>query len=410
MITVVTGPPAAGKSTFVWGEKADVDVVVDFDRMAQALGSVSPHDAPTGIGQATAAARNGAISRVLRGVDDADAWIIASSLTADTIEKWGEQGVKFLVVDPGKDAVLEQAHADGRPERTVQAIEDWYANQPEIPDEYLKGAAVSVKADVVKKNGDGVRVKSAPIKWKADDLAPGQFVGYASVFNNIDSYGDKVLPGAFAESLSEFGEGGAGIPCYWSHRMDDPMMNIGVTVSAVEDERGLLVKVQLDLDTEMGAQVHKLIMAGRVKQMSFAYDVEEAAFVESEDAYWYELRKLKIFEVSVVPVGANQETELLAAKSALTLAKAGRTISATNEERLTRAQSLIGEVLGELEDGDGSTVDEEPSADDDEEPDDSAKSQDLPAAKSMLEDPDTALAFIALARAGALSFDEGISE
>lgn len=178
------------------------------------------------------------------------------------------------------------------------------------------------------------------------ETSEGVFVGYASIFGNIDSYGDKVIFGAFAESLKTF-DGGVNIPCYWSHDMADPMKCIGWTIAAEEDERGLKVTVQLDLENPNGAQAYKLAKLGVVKQMSFAYEVEEGAWVESSDeGSFYELRKLKIFEVSLVQVGANQSTELLDVKARLADVKAGRKISATNEEKLTKAIELIGEVLG----------------------------------------------------------------
>src|SRR5699024_11871438 len=74
-------------------------------------------------------------------------------------------------------------------------------------------------------------------------------------------------------------------------------------VSAFEDEHGLKVDVQLDLDNPNGAYTHKLIQEGRVSQMSFAFDIEDFAFAQSEELGDYmELRKLKIHEVSVVQV------------------------------------------------------------------------------------------------------------
>src|SRR5690625_1233977 len=146
------------------------------------------------------------------------------------------------------------------------------------------------------------------LKAAGDDKPEGRFTGYASVFGNKDSFGDVIVKGAFAESLASYGENGAGIPCYWSHQMSDPMMNIGHTVSAYEDEHGLKVDVQLDLDNPNGAYTHKLIQEGRVSQMSFAFDIEDFAFAQSEELGDYmELRKLKIHEVSVVQVGANQD-------------------------------------------------------------------------------------------------------
>src|SRR5690625_6711809 len=65
------------------------------------------------------------------------------------------------------------------------------------------------------------------LKAADDDKPEGRFTGYASVFGNKDSYGDVIVKGAFSESLASYGENGAGIPCYWSHQMSDPMMNIG---------------------------------------------------------------------------------------------------------------------------------------------------------------------------------------
>src|SRR5690606_4229004 len=137
----------------------------------------------------------------------------------------------------------------------------------------------------------------------------GRFQAYASTFDVVDSYGDMVIKGAFLDSLAEYGAKGEGIPLYWRHRMDDPFMLIGKTLEAREDDRGLWVDCGL-LDTNNAKQVHALLKAGLVKQMSFAYDIVEAAWVErkpEEGGSYYELRKLKIHEVSVVPVGANQD-------------------------------------------------------------------------------------------------------
>lgn len=191
-----------------------------------------------------------------------------------------------------------------------------------------------------------MHTKQVTVQMKADgdSLADGQFTGYAAVFDNKDSYGDVIRKDAFSESLAAYGEKGAGIPCYWSHQMSNPLMCIGETVEAREDDRGLFVKVQLDLDTEMGAQVHRLIKAGRVNQMSFAFDIEDYAFAESDELGDYmELRKLKLHEVSVVQVGANQETELLDVKDRLTRMK-----DVNGEDALRQAAGLIDGVLSAI--------------------------------------------------------------
>ncbi|UOE45480.1 HK97 family phage prohead protease [Agromyces larvae] len=156
------------------------------------------------------------------------------------------------------------------------------------------------------------------------EAGDGRFTAYASVFDVVDSYGDMVVKGAFTDSLARFGSKGAGIPLYWRHRMDDPFMLIGQTLEAKEDGHGLWVDCEL-LDTNNAKQVHALLKARLVRQMSFSYGIVEAAWVDrkpEDGGSYYELRKLDLHEVSVAPVGANQETEILAVKSAHDAARA----------------------------------------------------------------------------------------
>lgn len=162
-----------------------------------------------------------------------------------------------------------------------------------------------------------MKTKTLQVEVKAIDLEEGQFEGYAAVFGNKDSYGDVIVAGAFADTLAnDYGADGKGVPTYWCHDFKDPFKNIGSTIWAREDSKGLRVRVQLDLETQNAKQTLKLLKEGRVNQMSFGYTVLEGAWVESEEhGFYYELRKLKLHEVSVVPIGANQETEILAAKS-----------------------------------------------------------------------------------------------
>lgn len=230
-----------------------------------------------------------------------------------------------------------------------------------------------------------MKTKVSHFEVKADDAAAGVFTGYASVFGNKDSYGDVVVKGAFAKSLESYGEAGSGIPCYWSHQMmSDPMLNIGVTTSAEEDETGLKVTVALDVENNpKAAYAHRLLKEGRVNQMSFAYDVIDGGEKKSNDGEeFFELRELKIHEVSVVPVGANQATEILEVKSrqlanehtdeatvkavveaALADAiqtKIGRKLSADTIDKITIARDALTDLL------DSPDADEEEPADEEE--------------------------------------------
>lgn len=148
-------------------------------------------------------------------------------------------------------------------------------------------------------------------------LEEGQFIGYASVFGNVDLHGDITAKGAFVDSLDAWAKSDRNIPILYGHRDDDPDYNVGHVISAKEDDRGLLITGQLDLDSPKGAQTYRLVKGRRLSEMSFAYEVEDSAEVKGADGTpANELRKLKLFEVSLVPQGANPQTSIVTVKSA----------------------------------------------------------------------------------------------
>ncbi|WP_406709355.1 HK97 family phage prohead protease [Trueperella pyogenes] len=213
-----------------------------------------------------------------------------------------------------------------------------------------------------------MQVKRVTAQIKADTgeaLDNGQFVAYASVFGNIDSYGDVVAKGAFGESLAAWKDSGNVIPVYFGHRMDELEYNIGHVIDAVEDDHGLLVKCQLDLDMPNGALAHRLIKARRLTQLSFAYDVLDSEDIEVDGEPATELRKLKIYEVSVVPIGANQQTEFLDVKALETGVKAGRMLSQKNINSLVEARDAIDRVIQAAREAEEPKADVEKAKDED---------------------------------------------
>ena len=173
-----------------------------------------------------------------------------------------------------------------------------------------------------------MQTKCLPFKVKAagetDGLAEGEIEAYASIFNNRDSYGDVMRKGSFAGTLEQWKSSGRTLPLLWGHNMNDPNMNLGGVFDAKEDDRGLRIKATFDLDNPTSAQVYRLVKSGRVSELSFAFDylkymdVEpEAENNEFEGKFYREVTEVKLYEVSIVPIGANPDTEILAVKSAV---------------------------------------------------------------------------------------------
>jgi HK97 family phage prohead protease len=176
----------------------------------------------------------------------------------------------------------------------------------------------------------------------ADDytLKDGQFTALASVFNNIDSVGDVVMPGAFADDLKAWAASGDPIPLLWGHQMQDPDMNLGKVLDAAETSAGLQIKAELDLENPKAMQVYRLLKGKRVSKMSFAYDIEDGAPAERNGQSVYELRKLKLHEVSVVQVPANPAASIQQVKAAAERRKA-RLKDATADPQLA---ALLGQA------------------------------------------------------------------
>ena len=193
------------------------------------------------------------------------------------------------------------------------------------------------------------------------DKDGGYIVAYASTFHrDPDAYGDIVRKGAFTNSLAKWEQAGKPIPLLFGHRTDDPAMNIGAVVEASEDDTGLLVKATFDADSETAQYCRKLVKEGRLYKLSFAYDVLDNRYITLEDGRKAnELLELDIFEVSLVPIPANQHAQVVEVKDGEPEFKAGRVISAKNEDKLTQAAALINEVLAQLsESSDGESANE----------------------------------------------------
>ena len=160
--------------------------------------------------------------------------------------------------------------------------------------------------------------KSFDLVYEAENSEGGEIVAYASTFDRIpDAYGDVVAPGAFAKSLADWQASGNPIPLLFGHRTDDPRMNLGAVIEASEDERGLRIRARFDEDNEVAQYTRKLVKEGRLTKLSFAYDTLDSDIITLDDGTRAnELKELKIYEISLVPIPANQLTEVISAKAA----------------------------------------------------------------------------------------------
>lgn len=138
--------------------------------------------------------------------------------------------------------------------------------------------------------------------------------GYAAVFGNKDKAGDILIKGCFSKSIQDRGpESSANdkIIMLWMHDMDEP---IGRFTVLNEDNKGLYFEAVID-DVPRGNQAIKQLESGTLNQFSIGYQyVHENCMYDAEkDAYI--VKEVYLYEISVVSIGCNGETEYLGLKS-----------------------------------------------------------------------------------------------
>lgn len=194
--------------------------------------------------------------------------------------------------------------------------------------------------------------KFAALDAEIDDA--GAVEGYASKFGIEDKGGDIVVKSAFSKSLA-----GRMPKMLWQH---DPSQPIGIWTEAKEDDTGLFVKGQINMDVQRGRETHSLIKSGAIDGMSIGYRTRKAVRTASGAR---ELRELDLWEVSMVTFPMLME--------ATVQAKSLTDFDAEHEKKnfletvlrdagLTRAQAkhgasvLVKDVLGERDAPDAADV------------------------------------------------------
>ncbi|WEV47019.1 HNH endonuclease [Bifidobacterium sp. ESL0690] len=132
-IHAVIGPPCAGKTTFV-AEHADADaLVLDFDRLAEALmPGVDVKHGPTAplIGTAQSAWQ-GAYRSLVRINAPVQVWLIKSLPMSRKhprmLDEWVALDYDIHVVDPGADVVFPRLDSERRNEGAHLTARQWYA-------------------------------------------------------------------------------------------------------------------------------------------------------------------------------------------------------------------------------------------------------------------------------------------
>jgi HK97 family phage prohead protease len=169
-----------------------------------------------------------------------------------------------------------------------------------------------------------VETKTLPLtEAKVAGQGSGTLEGYASAFGSVDSYGDTVEPGAYAETIPAFLRDGF---IAWGHDWRDP---VALPTLAREDARGLFIQARFHSHPEAQRArsiTAERLAAGKSMGLSIGYEALEWEFRQAErmvrgpaggGAHQVRvLKKIKLYEVSLVTVPAEPRAGVLDAKAA----------------------------------------------------------------------------------------------
>ncbi len=139
-----------------------------------------------------------------------------------------------------------------------------------------------------------------------DVAEDGTFKGHIAVFNNVDLGNDRIVKGAFKDSIKAMDADL--MPVLWQHKWDEP---IGVYTKLEEEDYGLYAEGKLVLGVRRADEAHKLMLARAVKGLSIGYMTKKS----SRDGDVRVLEKLDLMEASIVTFPMNPKARVTAVKS-----------------------------------------------------------------------------------------------
>ena len=139
-----------------------------------------------------------------------------------------------------------------------------------------------------------------------------RFEGYAARFNSpsedLGGFIETIAPGAFAQTLN------TDVRALFNH---DPNYVLGRvpagTLELNEDEQGLHFSVTAP-DTAWARDLHESVKRGDINQCSFAFSVEKDEWTRGVNGEpdWRELKKVRLYDVSIVTYPAYEATSVSA--------------------------------------------------------------------------------------------------
>lgn len=282
-VSVVHGPPASGKTTYVNENKGPNDVVFDFDAVMHAISGLPPHHKNENLISYCTDIRRLIIDKSLRSPKVDRTWIIATRADDTLRESLADVPVDYVHVDTPKEECLKRVEADPLrkdvAEETRQVIENYFAetserSSPVVPN--VERRYLGNFSQTEPTNPDDLRVEQRA------DPATGKpqtyIVGYAARFGKdsllLGDFVERISPTAFeiVESRKDLDGKPLETRCLFNHSPDHLLGRFPTTMRLAVDEQGLRYECLLP---ESRSDLKELISRGDLRGSSFSFVVAE---------------------------------------------------------------------------------------------------------------------------------------
>lgn len=167
------------------------------------------------------------------------------------------------------------------------------------------------------KNRMTYRARSSKSKFETREADGEMYIsGYFAVFNSeyevwpgaVESVADTAFDGALADDIR----------CLIDHETRLVLgRNKAGTLTLKTDTRGLWGEVKINPNDQDAVNLYERVKRGDVDQCSFGFDILDEEFEDRGDMVKWMIKKVKLYEVSVVTFPAYEETSVSARKRQL---------------------------------------------------------------------------------------------
>ena len=148
-VTVVCGPPGAGKTTHVRERAKWGDLVVDLDTLWTALSGRPLYDKPDPLLPFVLACRDAIYDRLARANEVRQAWVITGGAKSPDRAAWRQRGAKVIVIETQATVCVARIRRDETRSKRAALLErlvtDWWHDyRRDDGDEIIEGVGGSI--------------------------------------------------------------------------------------------------------------------------------------------------------------------------------------------------------------------------------------------------------------------------